>query len=71
MGGRTSEFYTLCRVEFAGENVYKHILTKSSPNELSEEIKKQIRSGVPADRLVVLKNIPFDVKVGVMFKEEN
>lgn len=69
MGERTSEFYTLCRVEFAAGNKYSPLLTKPTPNELSDEIKKQIRSGVPADRLVVFKQIPFDVKVGIAFKE--
>lgn len=70
MGERTSEFYILCRIEFTAGNVYRPLLTKPTPNELSDEIKKQIRSDVPADRLVVFKQIPFDVKVGVAFKED-
>ena len=72
MGERTSDFYVLCRLDFGdGGQVYTHISTKPSPNDLSEEIKRQVRGGVPSSRLVVFKTIPFDVKIGVMFKEEN
>ena len=72
MSDRTSELYVLCKADtFGGVITQVPLATKPSVKDLTDEIKKRVENGCPVGKLTVFKVIPFDIKMGVVFKEEN
>ena len=64
--------YSLFLKEFAnGRLMYKLLEEKKDLTTISEKVKRMVISGTPIDDLCIVKNVEFEFKCALKFKEED
>ena len=49
--------------------MYKMIEEKKDLNKVSEKVKRMVVAGTPVDDLIIVKNVEFEFKCALKFKE--
>ena len=63
--------YSLFLKEFAnGHLLYNLVMEKKDLNTISEKVKRLVISGTPIDDLRIVKNVEFEFKCALKFKED-
>ena len=63
--------YSLFLKEFAnGHLLYNLVMEKKDLNTISEKVKRLVISGTPIDDLCIVKNVEFEFKCALKFKED-
>ena len=63
--------YSLFLKEFAnGHLLYNLVMENKDLTTISEKVKRMVISGTPIDDLRIVKNVEFEFKCAVKFKED-
>ena len=63
--------YSLFSKEFSnGRLIYILIMEKKDLTTISEKVKRMVISGTPIDNLCIMKNVEFEFKCALKFKED-
>lgn len=63
--------YSLFLKEFAdGHLLYNLVMEKKDLNTISEKVKRLVISGTPIEDLRIVKNVEFEFKCALKFKED-
>ena len=63
--------YSLFLKEFAnGHLLYNLVMEKKDLNAISEKIKRLVIAGTPIEDLRIVKNVEFEFKCALKFKED-
>ena len=63
--------YSLFLKEFVnGHLLYNLVMEKKDLNTISEKVKRLVISGTPIDDLRIVKNVEFEFKCALKFKED-
>ena len=69
--GERKQMYSLFLKEFAnGHLLYNLVMEKKDLNAISEKVKRLVISGTPIDDLRIVKNVEFEFKCALKFKED-
>ena len=69
--GERKQMYSLFLKEFANSGVrYKLIEERKDLTTISEKVKRLVISGTPIDNLCIVKNVEFEFKCALKFKED-
>ena len=64
--------YSLFLKEFTnGHLMYKLIEERKDLTTISEKLKRMVVAGTPIDDLIIVKNVEFEFKCALKFKEED
>lgn len=69
--GERKHMYSLFLKEFAnGHLLYNLVMEKKDLTTISEKVKRLVISGTPIDDLRIVKNVEFEFKCALKFKED-
>ena len=69
--GERKHMYSLFSKEFSnGRLIYILIMEKKDLTTISEKVKRMVISGTPIDNLCIMKNVEFEFKCALKFKED-
>ena len=69
--GESKQMYSLFSKEFSnGRLIYILVMEKKDLTTISEKVKRLVISGTPIDNLCIMKNVEFEFKCALKFKED-
>lgn len=69
--GESKQMYSLFSKEFSnGRLIYILVMEKKDLTTISEKVKRMVISGTPIDNLCIMKNVEFEFKCALKFKED-